>query len=125
MTSILLSSSSAAPAGSVANVVEDRLLHHGDHPVAGRCGTLAAHQYRRSGLRQLCQDLPQQLLADETGHAGHHDLLAGKQISQPSIEMLNVEAAGLDRRCGHACLLSGVLASCAATRASSMVKRPT
>src|SRR4029453_19482876 len=96
-------------------------------PSTGRA--LAADQYRRPGLGQFGQDLPQQLLADETGHAGHDDLLPGEQVPQPAIELLH-GAVGVGGRAppwiqGHVSLLPVVLSSCAATRASSMVKRPT
>ncbi|MPM18122.1 hypothetical protein SDC9_64528 [bioreactor metagenome] len=61
---------------------EDRLADQGDHPVTGRGGALAADQDGRGGVGQLGEDLPEQLLPDEAGRTGHHDLLARQQVTQ-------------------------------------------
>ena len=110
--------------GRLPKIVEDRLFDNGDHPVLGTGRALAPDEYRRASIGKFGQDLPQQLLADEPCHAGHHDLLPGQQVPKPAIEPLN-GAAGVGGRGGHVSLLPVVLSSCAATRASSMVKRPT
>ena len=110
---------------SLPKVGEDRLLDRRHHPVPGSGRALAAYQHCWRGVWKLGEDLPEQLLADEAGHAGHHDLLAGQQVAQPAIKLLDTGLIGIEGRHGHADLLSVVLLSCAARSASSIVKRPT
>ena len=80
--------------GGLPDTAEDVLLDHGDHPVPGPGGALPADQHRRRGVGQLGEDLPEQLLADEAGDAGHQDLLAGQQVTQPAVQQRAVRTVG-------------------------------
>lgn len=86
-------------AGGLDDFFEDLLAQQLLHALLRGERALAAHEHRGGGVWAIAEETPQHLLADETGDAGHRDLLTREQVGNTTVQQRRrVPSAGLAER---------------------------